>query len=514
MQTKPKCHSLMILSFAAAFGVTVGADSASAAAAIAPGGGGGGIRAPSINMTPRLSPNFHYDRVKLPTTGDGGKGTTGGDGKGTAGGDGKGTGGGNKWHPPRKVIIIDNGPIGPSGPSGAGPTGPSGSAGRSARRSNAPAAGDRQLVVNEVLVSVGLNFSEPSANALAQRFRLTRLESQTFALTNTRMFRWRIPDQRSVATVIRSLEGAGFTVQPNRLFNLAESEGKATEGDPAQYTVSKLRLPAAHGLARGGNILVSVIDSGVDVKHPELEGVVADSFDPLGAEPPHAHGTAIAGAIAAHARLIGAAPAARILAVRAFGTASAGAEGTTFNILKSLDWSAQKGARVINMSFAGPRDPSLEKALAAAKQKGIVLIAAAGNAGPKSPPLYPAADPNVIAVSATDADDKVFAASNRGSYVAVAAPGVDILLPAPDGAYQVTSGTSFSAAYVSGVAALLLERNPALTPAAVRKILMTSAKDLGAKGRDDLFGAGLVDAFSAVTAAEPKTETASGQPVR
>ena len=88
-----------------------------------------------------------------------------------------------------------------------------------------------------------------------------------------------------------------------------------------------------------------------------------------------------------------------------------------------------------------------------------MLIAAAGNAGAKSPPLYPAANPNVIAVSATDQQDKLFSASNRGNYIALAAPGVDIFLPAPDGKYQMTSGTSFSAAYVSGVAALLLERN-------------------------------------------------------
>jgi subtilisin family serine protease len=93
------------------------------------------------------------------------------------------------------------------------------------------------------------------------------------------------------------------------------------------------------------------------------------------------------------------------------------------------------------------------------------LIAAAGNAGPKSPPLYPGADPNVIAVTATDADDKIFSGANRGRYVSVSAPGVDILVPAPEGAYQLTTGTSVAAAEVSGVAALLLERNPRLTPA-------------------------------------------------
>jgi subtilisin family serine protease len=128
------------------------------------------------------------------------------------------------------------------------------------------------------------------------------------------------------------------------------------------------------------------------------------------------------------------------------------------------------------------------------------MVAAAGNAGAKSPPLYPAANRNVIAVSATDAQDRLFAASNRGGHIAVSAPGVDIFLPAPDEKYQITSGTSFSAAYISGLVALLLERNPALKPAEVRAILMKTARDLGVPGRDDLFGAGEADAYAAVSA--------------
>ena len=93
------------------------------------------------------------------------------------------------------------------------------------------------------------------------------------------------------------------------------------------------------------------------------------------------------------------------------------------------------------MSFAGPPDPRLRDALAKANNKGMVLIAAAGNAGPNSPPLFPAADPSVIAVTATNANDGLFEGANRGNYIAVAAPGVDILAPAPDGAYQFTTGT-------------------------------------------------------------------------
>jgi subtilisin family serine protease len=253
-------------------------------------------------------------------------------------------------------------------------------------------------------------------------------------------------------------------------------------------------------------VLVAVIDSGIDAAHPDLAGVVTGFFDALDSdEKPHTHGTAIAGAIAAQARLLGVAPAARILAIRAFSMSGNTAEATTFAILRSIDHAAGQGARIINMSFAGPGDPGLSRQLAAARARGIVLIAAAGNAGPKSPPLYPAADPNVIAVSATDPEDKLFEASNRGRHVAIAAPGVDILLPAPEANYQVISGTSFAAAHVSGIAALLLEKKPDLGHDGVRKILLSSAKDLGPRGKDDQFGAGLADAYQAILALEPKT---------
>jgi subtilisin family serine protease len=297
-------------------------------------------------------------------------------------------------------------------------------------------------------------------------------------------------------------------VQPNVRYVLQEQKAALTEGDPAQYALAKLRLPQAHTMARGVDVIVAVIDSGVDGKHPELANAIADSFDALGSkEGPHVHGTGVVGAIVSHARLMGSAPAARMLAIRAFAAAPNGGESTSFVILKALDYAAAHRAQIVNMSFAGPNDALIERGISAAAAKGIVMVAAAGNAGAKSPPLYPAAYRSVIAVSATDAQDKLFAASNRGGHIAVSAPGVDIFLPAPDEKYQITSGTSFSAAYVSGLAALLLERDPALKPEEVRAILMKTARDLGAPGRDDLFGAGEADAYAAVSAVAPAPAT-------
>ncbi len=360
------------------------------------------------------------------------------------------------------------------------------------------------FVPNELILDIPSSVPTQTLDQIAARHAMTRIEITSFRLTGRTMHRWRLNGGTSVPDMIRNVVGerqiAGAGA--NYLYALAEEQGVPANGD--QYAPQKLNLAEAHRLAKGSRILVAVIDSEVDALHPDLAGAVVANFD-ASAEPekPHSHGTGMAGAIAARRMMLGTAPRVGLLTVRAFSTKANSAEGTTFNILKGLDWAAGQGARVVNMSFAGPNDPRLREALAKAKQKGMVLIAAAGNAGPNSPPLYPAADPNVIAVTATDVDDSLFTGANRGKHVAVAAPGVDILAPAPDGAYQFTTGTSVAAAEVSGVAALLIERNPLLTPDEVKKILMGTARDLGPKGHDPGFGAGLVNALQAVMAAKP-----------
>ena len=360
------------------------------------------------------------------------------------------------------------------------------------------------IVPNEVILDIPSTVPTQTLDQMAARHGMTRVETTSFRLTGRTMHRWRIDGSTSVPDMIpnlvgeRQIAGAGA----NYLYALAEEAVVPANGD--QYAPQKLNLPEAHRLAKGNRILVAVIDSEVDALHPDLAGAITANFDASAdGERPHSHGTGMAGAIAARRVMLGTAPRVGLLTVRAFSTKANSVEGTTFNILKGLDWAAAQGARVVNMSFAGPSDPRLREALAKAKQKGMVLIAAAGNAGPNSPPLYPAADPNVIAVTATDVDDTLFSGANRGKHIAVAAPGVDILAPAPDGAYQFTTGTSVAAAEVSGVAALLIERNPLLTPDEVKKILMSTARDLGPKGHDPNFGAGLVNALQAVMAAKP-----------
>jgi subtilisin family serine protease len=372
-------------------------------------------------------------------------------------------------------------------------------------KGSSQAAVNLRTVPNELVAEIDGALSTAEADELARRHGLERIASQTFPLIGGTVGLFRIVDRRPADTVRRELaaDGSVRSVQLNFIHVLQQAKRPATEGDAAQYAVTQLRLPQAHALVRGMNVTIAVIDSGVDARHPELANSIADSFDALGSsEGPHTHGTGIAGAIVAHARLMGSAPEARLLAIRAFGSkGSKGPESTSYVILRGLNYAAEHGAQIINMSFAGPKDPLIERGVAATAARGILMVAAVGNAGAKSPPLYPAAYPNVIAVSGTDAQEKLFPASNRGSHIALAAPGADIFLPAPDEKYQIASGTSFSAAYVSGVAALMLERNPALKPSEVRAILIRTARDLGAPGRDDQFGAGEADAFAAVTAA-------------
>jgi subtilisin family serine protease len=414
--------------------------------------------------------------------------------------------------------------IGTLGPAGAGPSGSPPPGGVAAARIYLPPAGEDRFVNDEVLLEFAVR--SPDTAPLLRRHRLVQLESQFFTLSNSTIVRARITDGRLVRAVLQTFIGEATvrTAQPNMLFRSSQGSpaqgvaapeaGKVTPavaaagaipagGDPAQYVLSKLHLGEAHTLANGDRVVVAVIDSGIDMDHPDLAGAFAGSYDAIGKPaPPHQHGTAIAGAIVAHARLMGAAPAAKILAIRAFGPVGASAEGTGMAVRKGVEYASVQQARVINMSFAGPNDPGLARVLAVAKAKGAVLVAASGNFGPKSSPQYPAADPNVIAVSATDPDDKLFAASNIGPHIAVAAPGVDILLPSPGGEYRLISGTSFSAAYVSGVAALVLQRAPALSPDQVRTTLQGTAKDLGPVGKDPEFGFGLVDAYAAIMAVQ------------
>jgi subtilisin family serine protease len=369
-----------------------------------------------------------------------------------------------------------------------------------------PPRGETRFVPDEMIVRVGAGVRRQTLAAATRRFGLTLIGSQNLAFVGGTLFHFRIGAGRQVEDVIRAFETQSIGIaQPNYLFDLQEdARTPATQptGDPAQYAVSKLNLIEAHHISIGNYVMVAIIDSRIDAGHPDLRGSIADAdrFNVAGRpqDQPDKHGTAMASAIVAHGTLLGVAPRARILAIQAFATNAQSPRAATPNIIAGIDWAITRGARVINMSFAGPYDPMLQVALKKAHDKGVILVAAAGNMGPDSPPQYPAADENVIAVTAIDKNDRLLPRANQGPHIALAAPGVDIFEATPNASYDFTTGTSVAAAHVSGVAALLIERAPEIDSATLENILFSTAKDLGPPGRDSQFGFGLVDPYRAL----------------
>lgn len=172
-------------------------------------------------------------------------------------------------------------------------------------------------------------------------------------------------------------------------------------------------------------------------------------------------------------------------------TAEAGPAAGVDAIVKAIDWLAANDVSIVNISLAGPYNKILDRGLSSAAARGMIIVAAVGNAGADAPPLYPAALESVLAVTAIDAEADIYARAVQGDHVDVAAPGVDILLDDRDRA-RFATGTSFAAPLVTAKIAA----DPALSQAKsveeVRRRLAATATDLGAPGVDDVFGAGLV----------------------
>jgi subtilisin family serine protease len=356
-------------------------------------------------------------------------------------------------------------------------------------------------VPNEILVTVARAAPESIDDVVGQSHGLDVLERRTLQLIDRRVVRFRIADGRPVATVLTALRADArvFEPQPNYYYRTQQDGAPQSRGGGLQYALAKLEAVRAQALARGRGALVAVIDTGVDASHPDLAGAVIESFDAVGTRTADPHGTGVAGIIAANGILRGVAPEAGLLNVRAFAPgADGGFAATTFNLLRGIEWALARRARVLNMSFTGPRDTLLERGITAASDRGAIIVAAAGNGGANAAPAYPAAYAPVIAVTAIDFADRPYRLANQGRYIALAAPGVDILTTSIDHAHRVQSGTSFAAAHVSGIIALMIERDPALTAAAARRALMATADDLGPSGPDDQYGAGRANAFAAV----------------
>ncbi|CAN5243431.1 S8 family serine peptidase [soil metagenome] len=239
---------------------------------------------------------------------------------------------------------------------------------------------------------------------------------------------------------------------------------------------------------------VGLIDSGVDLQHPSLRGAKVQRHGCAGAAHPAVHGTAVASLLVGSegGKFRGALPGARLYASDAYCDAADG--GSVQAIGQGLAWLARERVGVINISLVGPPNALLQRAVAAAQAKGHVIVAAVGNDGPAAPPLYPAAWPGVVAVTGVDSRRRVLAEAGRGPHVALAAPGSEMVGAglAERGGYVALRGTSFAAPLVAGLLAARLPQADVALAGEALAALRIQAIDLGAAGRDDIYGWGLV----------------------
>jgi len=262
-------------------------------------------------------------------------------------------------------------------------------------------------------------------------------------------------------------------------------------------------------LTRGSGVIVAVVDSGVDASHPQLQGRVSLTLDVTGTDSKDClgHGTMAAGIIAGQdlradrVPFLGVAPGARLISVKM--AVSDGSNNPRW-VADAIRLAAEKGAKVINVSSRSPDSGRLRSAVAYAQSQDALIVASAGNVDNQQPgtqdPAYPANYPGVVSVGAVGDDGKLQDFSSKVTNVSVVAPGKDIISTWADGNYYSDSGTSFSAPYVSGVAALVRSYHPRLTYRQVAHRIEVTADGGTGVGT----GSGMVDPLQAVTAVLPE----------
>lgn len=276
------------------------------------------------------------------------------------------------------------------------------------------------------------------------------------------------------------------------------------------WGVNRIDAEKVWSQTSGDPVKVAIVDTGIDVKHPDLKDNLRGGVSTVGYTSSYnddnGHGTHVGGIAAAvdnEVGAIGVGPKINLYAVKVLDRRG---YGYLSDVIEGLDWAIQNGMRVVNLSLGTSSDvPSFREAVQKVYAAGIVPVAAAGNTG--GAVVYPAAYPEVIAVSATDQTDTLASWSSRGPEVDLAAPGVSIYSTYKGQTYKTLSGTSMAAPHVTGTAALVLtvpekcdsDLDGRCSVAEVQQRLEATAEDLGALGRDDLYGWGLVDAEKTVT---------------
>jgi len=325
-----------------------------------------------------------------------------------------------------------------------------------------------------------LTWFAPAAGALdaARAAGFTPLRERVLEGMDTRVVVLRAPAGMSTAEAVQRLRAIApdAAVDFNHVYTGSGAVGAASP---------EAAVPAAH--ANGAGAKVGLIDSAPDLRHPALRGaqVRVRGCD----KPPGAHGTAVASLLVGDdGRFRGVLPRATLYAA----DIQCG-DGAVDALADALGWMAKERVPVINISLVGPANRTLEQVVRLLAARGHVIVAAVGNDGPAAPPLYPAAYAQVVGVTGVDARQRVLPEALQGSQVVFAAPGADIAVAA-GGRYSAARGTSFAAPLVAGmIAAALREPDVAAAERAIGGLVRQSV-DLGAPGRDPVFGHGLVGA--------------------
>lgn len=313
------------------------------------------------------------------------------------------------------------------------------------------------------------------------------ISRRTLASTGLVLVRVVVSDQDNFPgradALLRSL--GATAADRNHLYD--ERRGPSPEPDP-------LPAPAPQG-GNGGGVTIGLIDTALVKKHAALSraNIVERDFVESSSPRPTAHGTAIASLLVGKERdHRGLLPDAKLFAASVFHQGESDATGaTTSALVAALDWMSAEGVQVVNMSLAGPPNQVLGAMIDALSRRGMIIVAAVGNDGPSARPLYPAGFEPVVAVTAVDRRKAVYRWANQGPQVDFAAWGVSTPVALPKGGYGEETGTSFAAPIVAAAIAEQAAKGGGSASAAVQW-LIAKAEDLGAKGRDDTYGYGLV----------------------
>lgn len=342
---------------------------------------------------------------------------------------------------------------------------------------------------NEILAR-GLNDQDLSALE-AEGFSLIRSRDLS---NGTRLHRLRkparltMPEARQMVRQRASINAADY----NHYYRAEQAAGCQGAECPARDMIGWPARMAGCGLP----VRIGMVDTGLNGDHAVFKGaaITVHRVDDSQAPSDQVHGTAVAALLVGRgdSRSPGLVPHATLIAVDAFQKVGDDQRADAFALVEALDLLGQSDVGVINLSLAGPANEALAIQIDELDAQGVVIVAAAGNFGPRAKPAYPAAYPNVVAVTAVDRRGDVYRRANRGGHIDLAAPGVDVWTAASVSGARTKTGTSFAAPFVTAAAALLLQSEPSLTPAEIRTILRDSARDLGNRGPDDIFGHGLV----------------------